>query len=86
MLVFPVSRSGGTVGQITVDYSITYLAPGATVGTAGQVTADGGSVTITAGQSQATVTVPIFTTAFTEPGAQLRVEINGTEISGGGMV
>ena len=47
--------------------------------------ADGGSVEMAAGQSQADVTESIFTDAFVEPGAQLYVEINGTELTGGSM-
>ena len=70
-----------------VDYSIVYLPPGVdnlAMGSRGEVIMDGGSVTMPAGQSLTTVTVTLFTTAFIETGAQLYVEINSTEISGGG--
>lgn len=83
-----MTRTGGTTGQITADYSISYLPPGTAdpdMGLKGVVVAGGGSVVMAAGQSQADLTETIFSSAFTEPGAQLHVEINGTELTGGGM-
>lgn len=55
------------------------------MGLTGVVVAGGGSVAMGAGQSQADITESIFSNAFIEPGAQLYVEINGTELTGGGM-
>lgn len=84
-----MARSGGTLGQIEVDYRIVYLPAGVTVpvlGESGTVIQSDGSIMMGPGQTLVDVSQNLFSNAFTEPGAQLYIEIVRTELLAGGRV
>ena len=82
-----ISRSGGTVGTIAVDYYIVYLPPGVSdplLGTTGVVAPAMGSVQIPEGQSSLQFNVPLMSDAFLEEDSAFYVFlVNTTLVSGG---
>ena len=84
---FQVTRSISSVGQVLAQYRILYLPPGnsnPSQGQAGVVAAETGSVQLLNGQTSANVTVVLYSNAFLEENALIYVEVNDTELNGGG--
>ena len=82
-----VSRGGGTVGIIAVDYSIVYLPPGVTdpqLGSSGVVAPAMGSIQIQEGQSSLQFNVRLMSGAFLEEGSSFYVTLDNTTLVGGG--
>ena len=83
-----MNRTKGTTGQILIEYLLLYLSSDVSdpsEGQAGQVAAAGNSVQMEDGQATVNVTVTLYDDAFLEEGAKLYVELNGTQLTGGGM-
>ena len=84
-----VSRSGGSIDVIAVDYSIVYLPPGVSdplQGSTGVVAPAMGSVQIQDGQSSLQFSVPLVSDAFLEEGSAFFVRIDNTSLVGGGKI
>lgn len=82
-------RTGGTFGEVTVQYSIVYLPAGVSDpadGTTGVVTPGSGSLKISAGMSNQSETVQIFGDAFLDVASNLYVNITGVDLSSGTYV
>ena len=87
-LEFQLTRSGGSVEDISVVYHVLYLPQGTTdpnTGLAGSVTEEFGTVVISAGLSATTVTLDIYSNAFLAQGDQLYVELNNTVLNPTGI-
>ena len=82
-----VSRSGGTIGTIAVDYDIVYLAPGVLdplLGTTGVVAPAMGSVQIPEGQSSLQFNIPLMSDAFLEEDSAFYASLVNATLVGGG--
>ena len=82
-----ISRSGGTVGTIAVDYDIVYLPPGVLdpfLGTTGVVAPAMGSVQIPEGQSSLQFNVPLMSDAFLEEGSAFYASLVNATLVGAG--
>ena len=85
-LSFGLTRTGGTTGDILVQYRIIYLPPGISdpfEGTSGDVAPGTGSIQMLSGQSSANVTVSIFEDGFLDEGSRLYAEITTVQLIGG---
>lgn len=70
-----------------MQYRVLYLSPGNTNSSQGQsgiVAPSTGSIQLLNGQTSANVTVVLFSSAFLEENALIYVEVNDTELNGGG--
>ena len=86
-LQLTISRSGGSIGTIAVDYSIIYLPPGVSdplQGSTGVVAPAMGSIQIQDGQSSVQFSVPLMSDAFLEEGSSFFVQLDNTTLIGGG--
>lgn len=84
---FQVTRSISNVGQVLAQYRILYLSPGnsnPSQGQSGVVAPATESTQLLNGQTAANVTVVLYSNAFLEENALIYVEVNNTELSGGG--
>ena len=82
-----VTRGGGSVGTIAVDYSIVYLPLGRSdpsQGTTGVVAPAMGSIQIPEGQMSLQFNVPLMSDAFLEEGSAFYVTLDNTTLVGGG--
>lgn len=82
-----ITRGGGSVGTIAVDYSIVYLPPGVSdplLGSSGIVVPAVGSVQIQDSQSSLQFNVPLMSGAFLEEGSSFYVTLDNTTLVGGG--
>lgn len=82
-----VSRSGGSVGIVAVDYRVVYLPFGTSdpaQGVTGVTTMETGSVSLQGGQTLRAFSVPISDDAFLETGGQFFVTLTNVTLTGGG--
>ena len=87
-LSFDILRTGGSVGEVTVQYRVLYLPAGVSdisEGTSGVVSPATGSTKLSEGVTRQNVTVSIFTNAFLDADSNLYVEITGTDLTSAGM-
>ena len=82
-----LTRSGGNIGIISVDYGVVYLPVGVVdpaLGDPSVVTMATGSVQLQGGQSLVEFSVEIRDEAFLEPMSNFFVYLNSTSLLGGG--
>ena len=79
-----LTRSGGTIGVLSVEYSVLYLPLGVTEPAQGMPVAAQGSERLEGGQDRAEFSITISNELFVEPMANFYAFLNATSLIGGG--